>query len=312
MNYADLQPLPERPLVSVIVPSYNQGDYIRETIESCLSQDYRPIEIVVVDGASTDGTLEVLHSYDDCEELEWISEPDNGPVDAVNKGLGLVSGEIGLIQSADDLSAEGAFSRAVEVFGKNASCGLVFGEVKTIDADGEILGHDHTGPGTAAALLSRRTYAPQPATFFRVGLARELGGWDERFPYCPDTDLWFKIALSSDVRKVDAVLGYTRKHSCQRDKETARVFNSYNRMIRESEYLQSAPVHLRWAASAGRELLKLRYNPGLSDLAVCRALWKAVLLHPPLILGHVPLHRLVPGYFRLAGVAGKIKRVFMR
>src|SRR3954463_11687511 len=78
--------MPERPLVSVIIPSYNQGRFIRETIDSVLSQDSRPIEVLVFDGASKDETVAVLKSYD-APELQWWSEPDRGVVDAVNKGL---------------------------------------------------------------------------------------------------------------------------------------------------------------------------------------------------------------------------------
>ena len=79
-----LSPLPDRPLLSIVVPSYNQGAFIRQTIQSCLAQDYRPIEIVVVDGASTDDTVAVLESFGAVPELRWTSEPDAGVVDAVN------------------------------------------------------------------------------------------------------------------------------------------------------------------------------------------------------------------------------------
>ena len=91
------------PLVSIIVPSFNQGRFIKETIDSILGQDYRPIEVLVLDGASTDETVEVLSRYESVPELIWRSEPDNGVVDAVNKGLKRASGEIIGIQSSDDL-----------------------------------------------------------------------------------------------------------------------------------------------------------------------------------------------------------------
>src|SRR4051812_41118582 len=102
--------MPERPLVSVIIPSYNQGRFIRETIDSVLSQDYRPIEVLVFDGASKDETVSVLKSYD-APELQWWSEPDRGVVDAVNKGLARARGDIVAIQSSDDVYVPGAISR---------------------------------------------------------------------------------------------------------------------------------------------------------------------------------------------------------
>ena len=91
-----------QPLVSVIVPSYNQARFIRETLDSILGQDYRPLEVIVFDGASKDETVDVLGSYGDRPELRWWSEPDRGVVDAVNKGLAKANGEILAIQSSDD------------------------------------------------------------------------------------------------------------------------------------------------------------------------------------------------------------------
>lgn len=87
-----LKLLPERPLVSIVVPSYNQGRFIRDTIDSILDQDYRPLKIHVIDGASTDETAEVLRSYGNIPELDWVSEPDSGVVEAVNRGFARVGG----------------------------------------------------------------------------------------------------------------------------------------------------------------------------------------------------------------------------
>src|SRR6185436_19107774 len=111
-------------LISVVIPSYNQGRYIRETIDSTLAQDYRPIEVLVMDGASKDETVDVLQSYD-APELQWISEPDRGVVDAVNKGLARARGEIIAIQSSDDVYVPGAFSAVAQAM---PGFELVFGD----------------------------------------------------------------------------------------------------------------------------------------------------------------------------------------
>src|SRR4029078_10041925 len=97
-----LPPLSERPLVSIIVPSFNQGRFIRTTIDSILEQSYRPLEAIVVDGGSNDDTVDVLKSYGDLPELRWTSEPDTGVADAVNKGFARARGEVIGIQSSDD------------------------------------------------------------------------------------------------------------------------------------------------------------------------------------------------------------------
>jgi glycosyltransferase involved in cell wall biosynthesis len=303
------EPLREPPLLSVIVPSFNQGKFIRQTIESCLAQDYRPIEILVVDGASNDGTPEILRAWNSSPEVRWTSEPDTGPVEAVNKGLARAAGEIGLIQSADDLSVPGAFRAAVDAFRARPEVALVYGDVERIDETGRVLDRLDVGRYSLRALLARRTYVPQPCAFFRMDPVRSSGGWDERFPYCPDTDLWFRLALAAPVIRLPGVLGRTRVHGGQRDGRRREVFESYARMMRESETLARAPAACRRAARAGFEFLKLRYNPGLTDAQICRALWKAVVLHPPLLFCRaLPKHRLVPGYFRLAGLAGAALR----
>jgi hypothetical protein len=298
------------PLVSIIVPSFNQGRFIRETIESCLAQDYRPIEVLVIDGASTDETLDVLHAYDGVPEVCWISEPDSGPVEAVNKGFARARAEIGHVLSSDDRSVAGAFRSVADCFVADTSLGLVYGNVDRIAADGTLVAAQDSGAYSLPRLLSRRTFVSQSSAFFSLARARQLGGWDERFPYCPDTDLWFRLALTSSVRKLPRTLGQTRAHDAQRDKHVVAIYESYGRMVREDEVLARAPLVCRLAARAGLEILPLRYNPGFSQLAVCVGLWKAVLLHPPLLLSPaLPTHRLVPWYFPITALVGRVRRL---
>src|SRR6516165_5744206 len=121
-----------RPLASIVVPSFNQGRFIAETLESCLEQSYRPIEILVQDGGSTDDTVSVLQSFE-APELGWVSEPDKGVVDAVNRGLRRAKGEILTIQSSDDLFVDDAIGAAVEALSLDQAIGLVYGDVELID-----------------------------------------------------------------------------------------------------------------------------------------------------------------------------------
>src|SRR5438046_444877 len=97
-------------LLSVVVPSFNHNRFIGRTLDSILNQSYRPLEIIVCDGASTDGTVETLRRYAALHpEISWLSEPDSGPADAVNKGLARIKGEIAAIQNSDDIYYPGAF-----------------------------------------------------------------------------------------------------------------------------------------------------------------------------------------------------------
>src|SRR5262245_47637775 len=120
-----LRPLAERPLVSIVVPSFNQGRFIRTTIDSVLQQAYRPLEIIVVDGGSTDETIDVLKAYGNLPELQWTSEPDHGVADAVNKGFQRARGDVIGIQSSDDWYTPGAVAAAVEALQAADSPALV-------------------------------------------------------------------------------------------------------------------------------------------------------------------------------------------
>lgn len=299
-----------RPLVSIIMPSFNQGAYIQDAIDSILEQDYRPIQILVIDGASTDKTVDILRSYGDLPELKWISEPDSGPVEAVNKGLSLATGTIAGIQSSDDLYYGGAVSAAVSAFQSGPDIGLVYGESDRIDPSGAVLARNRSGPYSLNRLLCRATYVPQNAAFFDIRRARELRGWDERFPFCPDTELWFKLALTSGVRKLDRALGATRVHPAQRDQNVGRILQSYRLMIRVSPELATARWIQRRAAAAGVRHLSIRYRDHKTHNGMVWELWRAVLEYPPILWsGAIEMHQLVPGYFRLAASLGRMKRL---
>ncbi len=295
-----LSPLPARPLISVVVPSYNQGAFIRQTIESCLTQDYRPIEIVVMDGASTDNTVEVLRSFGELPELKWISEKDDGVVDAVNKGLRQARGDICAIQSSDDYYLPGAFSPAAAAFARHPAAGLVFGNVERVDMAGQLLFSPRQVAYSLPRLLAREVFVYQPAAFFRRDLALQLGGWNPRIPHVPDTDLWFRLAFHAAVIQLPEVLAACRTHPGQRDTHLVAIHNEYLQMLAESRELAAAPRALRRAAAAGAALLKFRYGGPWTDAELTRAAWRALCRRPSLLWSAaLPKHRLIPGYFAL-------------
>ena len=269
--------MPEQPLVSVIVPSYNQGKFIRATLDSILQQDYRPIEILVMDGGSTDETVEVLKSYGELSELKWVSEPDRGVVDAVNKGFAKTQGEILAIQSSDDCYLPGTLYRVVEEFSCDTAAGFVYGDTVKIDAEGREVLRNRIGPYSLEALFLRKTWIPQPSAFFRREVLEAVGGWDSRIPYCPDTDMWIRMAFHTKVVKIDEYLSALRSHEAQRDTCIGKIVRDYGRMIDRLAEIQEAPPELQRAAHASKYLMRLRYNPYGSELyagwSLLRAGW---------------------------------------
>ena len=109
-----LTPLGDHPLMTIVVASYNQEDYIEETIVSVLDQDYDPIELIIIDGDSADKTLEIIRRYEGDPRVRWISEPDNGPNEAFDKGLKLAKGDLVGLQPSSDTYSPGAIRDAVE------------------------------------------------------------------------------------------------------------------------------------------------------------------------------------------------------
>lgn len=251
------------PRVSIIVPSFNQGSFIRQTIQSCLDQDYRPIEIIVMDGASTDNTVEVLKSFGDIPELTWVSEPDDGVVDAVNKGLRKATGEIAAIQSSDDFYLPGAFRACVDALTDDPGLSFVFGDIIKVDAEGGELSRNVLAPYSLKNVLSLKTWIPQPGCFFRLAKARAAGGWRETVPYAADTDLWLRMALKGRALKIDRFVSKRRMHGEQRDVHGDRILRDYSQMIDDLFDHFGADPALRPLAEDGLLRQRIRYGaPG--------------------------------------------------
>ncbi|MCA9056467.1 MAG: glycosyltransferase [Planctomycetaceae bacterium] len=271
-----LGPLPRCPLVSIVIPSFNQGRFIRETIDSILSQDYRPLEIIVMDGGSRDNTVTVLESYAATPELNWVSRSDGGVVDAVNQGLARATGNVIGIQSSDDAYLPGAIGAVVAAFTSNPAAGLVSGGAVKVDAEGRTL---WDLPGSDRYLLRdhllTRCSVLQCSAFFRRELLEACGGWDEGIPYTPDTDLWIRFAFRTEVQPISRALSRLRAHEDQRDKQVARIAKDYSRMIAQSPDLAGASEDLQRAAEAGKHLIAAKYSSGYSDWIAAWHVWRA-------------------------------------
>lgn len=299
-----------KPLVSVVVPSFNQGRYIRETIDSILAQEYRPIEILVMDGGSTDDTVDVLSSYSGQPELQWWSERDRGVVDAVNKGFARVRGEIVAIQSSDDLYVPGSLAAAVEALSADPTLALVYGDVEYIDENSVVGSRTSLPPFDLQQYVGKLTFIPQPAAFFRASAMREAGPWREEISYAADAEFFLRIAMRHPVRKLDRILARYRYHAAQRDKESSRISRDWERAI--APYLASRNGALRRYARSGIQLARHHYSPEQAWLRRTIALYRAILVNPALLLRRdIRSHReLIPGRYPIWRLLSRIKRLF--
>lgn len=295
------------PLVSIVIPSYNQGQFLRATIESCLRQDYRPLEIVVVDGASKDDSVEVLRQFSAHPEVRWISEPDSGVADAVNKGFRMARGEICGIQSSDDFYLPGAVSEAVAMLQEHPDAGLVYSHWIYTNADDSKRRTQKTAPYSLENFLSGASIIAQNTTFFRLPLALELGGWNPQYFTC-DTELWLRMLFRTSAVRADRFWGARRLHDEQRNNQAGKIVESFSRMMAESADLKAASPQLRKAAACGVAMLTAGYNPGGSQLNAHLNYWKAFFLHPEIARTTNVLQKVVPGYWTLR----KWKRRFAR
>lgn len=199
------------PTVSIITPSFNQARYIEATIRSVLEQDQPGIEYLVVDGGSTDGTLDVLRDFGD--RVRWTSESDRGQGHAIDKGIRMTSGPIVAWLNADDAYLPGAVSTAVDALARSPDVSGIYGEAEFIDASGAVLGPcNQIEPFNLSRLINELDYIVQPATFFRRTAYKDAGGLDLGLRYCLDYDLWIRMGQRVPLAYVNQALAQVRLH----------------------------------------------------------------------------------------------------
>jgi glycosyltransferase involved in cell wall biosynthesis len=181
------------PKLSIVTPSYNQGRFLEETILSVLNQNYPNLEYIIIDGGSTDETVDVIRRYEDRIDF-WISEKDRGQVHAINKGIEKTTGDIFGFINSDDIYFPGTFATVAEYFEGHPQsewiCGdtMMFGEGHKEELIRAVV------PKSAAHCLSWAYLAPQPGHFWKRELVE--GGFDEAWPYDFDHDLYVRLLLS--------------------------------------------------------------------------------------------------------------------
>ncbi|MBA3073611.1 MAG: glycosyltransferase [Anaerolineae bacterium] len=202
------------PKISIIVPTLNQARFIDETIQSILTQNYPNLELIVLDGGSTDGTHEILKRYTD--SLTWISEPDEGQVDAINKGLKMVTGEVVAYLNSDDVYMPNTLLTVGQYFFEHPDCQILTGKCININENGietrAFIKHYKNfwlklGIDSCLTVMD---YVSQPSTFWRTGLIQSIGLFNDQFRNAMDYDYWLRVTKQHKLKFINQYLSKFR------------------------------------------------------------------------------------------------------
>ena len=247
--------MPDRsfwPRVTIVTPSYNQGQFIEETIRSVLLQNYPNLEYIIIDGGSKDNSLDIIRKYEQWLTY-WVSEPDRGQASAINKGFRVGSGQIMAWLNSDDCYIQGSVSHIVSYFESNSSAQIVSGFRRTINHMTETKSRvSHLRPDRYS--LSRSCYIAQEATFWRRSVWETVGELDETYQYALDYDLWQRMLVAGyTFHLLPRFIGSFRVHQeskgvqCEqvRRAELARIYSRYLHTNKNEKELRSE-ISLVW------------------------------------------------------------------
>ena len=296
-------------LVSIVTPSYNQASYLEQTIQSVLAQDYASIEYWIIDGGSTDPSVEIIQRYADRFSdrlVGWVSERDSGQAEAINKGLERSGGEIAAWLNSDDLYLPGAVSAAVAAFQADPDLGMVYGDAITIDQSGSPLGTLASGEWGLADLMRFRILC-QPAVFLRRSVLVQAGLLDLGYHYLLDHQLWLRLARLAPIRHLPRLSAAARQHPGAKNVAQAPGFGV--EALRILDWMRTQPDLAplvekdRRRVEAGAYRLNARYllDGGYPGPAL-QSYFHALLLSPGFTLQH--WHRMVYALLSLAGFRG--------
>ncbi len=276
------------PLVTIVTPSFNQVAFLEQAIRSVLGQSYPRIEYMVVDGGSTDGSVEIIRRYAD-RLAWWVSEKDAGQADGINKGLRRARGEIVAWLNSDDYYLPTAVGQAVEAFRQNPQAGLVFSDVESVDAQGRRFNIMCFGNWGLSDLMSFRIIS-QPGVFIRRSVLEQAGYLDPNYHYLLDHHLWLRMAVLAPIQYAAGVRwAAARFHPAAKNVAQASGFG--NEALRLAAWMEADPrfrpylpkVRRRMWAGAYRLDAFYLLDAGQAGAAL-RAYAQAFRYHPPTVL----------------------------
>ena len=271
------------PKVSIVTPSFNQAQYLEQTILSVLQQDYEALEFIIIDGGSTDGSVEVIRKYEH-QLAFWVSEKDRGQAHALNKGLAHATGEIVAYLNSDDLYLPGTFASVVEYFQNHPACEWLCGDTVMFGGGAEDVLISAQVPKSAAQALSWAYKAPQPGMFWKRKLL--LDGFDDRWRYCFDHELYVRLLLAGhECHHLPVTVAAYRLHPTSKTVAEGGLFDSEFDQIADMYEPKLEGAGRRWCAAT--RLLRQSFASSQAGRRgpAARSLAQALLIHPESIAG---------------------------
>jgi glycosyltransferase involved in cell wall biosynthesis len=273
----------QTPTVSIVTPSFNQAQFLEKTLLSVLEQDYPAIEYLVVDGGSTDGSVEIIRKYAD-RIAWWVSEKDNGQADGINKGLRRATGEIVAWLNSDDFYQPGAIADAVQALCDNPDAGFVYGDLQVVNPAGETTNVLTYGDWKLPGLMEFKIIG-QPAVFMRREVLAQAGYLDEHYHFLLDHHLWLRMATVAEPKYIPRLWAGEHYHPGSKNAAHAAEFGA--EAWRIGAWMQSQPGLAELLKSnqrrikAGAERLNAFYLFDAQDYpAALRAYLRSLGDHP--------------------------------
>jgi len=221
------------PKISIVTPSFNQASFLEETIRSVLLQGYPNLEYIIIDGGSTDNSLDVIRKYEKWISY-WTSERDKGQADAIQKGFNRVTGKLSAYLNSDDIYMTGTLQRVAQCFMSPEKPDVVYGNLYRIDAESRVTEEHRNTPFSHQGFLYGGFFLHQPSTFWKTELVRSVGGFNPEFRFDMDNDLFVRMTLASArFSFVRAFLAGFRVHPSSKTSTILNVSLEENERIRQ-------------------------------------------------------------------------------
>lgn len=300
-DFQDEYDKPAEPKISIVTPSFNQGQFIEETIRSVLLQKYKNFEYIIMDGGSSDNTLEIIQKYKD-NIAYWASEPDRGQTHAINKGLALATGDIIAYLNSDDIYLPDTFIEVVHFFNQNPDIDMLYGDLVHIDKQSNIIDIMRCDTLDQDKLFSFHYYFPQASVFLRKGIIQKIGFFDENLHLNMDYDYWIRLSFDGKMAHIPRTLACARLYPEAKSQffsqnylqENLIILNKYEDRIKT---LKNADVMLSHSYASVYYYGGVSYIKGGKFSLGLKCIRKAVQFKKTILIDIVFIYAIICGFF---------------